>query len=285
MTSPREEALTFLSGDLWLPGILHDPAAGEAARVGVVIVVGGPQYRVGSHRQFVLLARDLAAAGYPVLRFDYRGMGDAEGEPVGFEGAGPDIGAAVEQLMRRQPALEGVVLWGLCDAASAALFQASQDDRVHGLVLLNPWVRTESGAAQATLQHYYGRRLADPRAWLRLLREPRRVVAALRSLVTLRAAARRQPAAEDRPLPARMLSAAEAFRGRVLWVLSGHDLTADEFRDVVAAEPRWQRTLEDDRASRVDLPQANHTFSSRAWREEVSQATRRWLDEHWGRSC
>jgi len=285
MSAGHEEALAFLSADLWLPAVLHHPAAEAAPRVGVVVVVGGPQYRVGSHRQFVLLARDLAAAGYPVLRFDYRGMGDAEGEPVGFEGAGPDIGAAVEQLMQSQPALEGVVLWGLCDAASAALFRAPQDDRVLGLVLLNPWVRTESGAAQATLQHYYGRRLTDPRAWLRLLREPRRIVTALRSLVTLRAAAGRRPALEDRPLPARMLTAAQAFRGRMLWILSGNDLTADEFRDLLAAEPRWQRMLEDNRSRRVDLPRANHTFSSRAWREEVSQATRRWLDAHWGRPC
>ena len=48
-------------------------------------MVGGPQYRVGSHRQFTLMARAFAAAGYPVLRFDYRGIGDSEGESRGFE--------------------------------------------------------------------------------------------------------------------------------------------------------------------------------------------------------
>lgn len=280
-----EEALQFPAGDAWLPGILHRPESGAGPRVGVVIVVGGPQYRVGSHRQFVLLARDLAAAGYPVLRFDYRGMGDADGAPVGFEGAGPDIAVAVEQLLTHCPSLEGVVLWGLCDAASAALFRGPQDDRVHGLVLLNPWVRTEAGAAQATLQHYYGRRLGDARAWLGLLRQPRRVISALHSFVTLRARARRRPAAVERPLPARMLAAAEAFQGRMLWVLSGQDLTADEFRDAVAAEPRWQRVLEDDCSRRVELPEANHTFSSRAWRDEVARATVRWLNEHWGQVC
>ena len=46
-----------------------------AASRGMLIVVGGPQYRAGSHRQFTLLARDVAATGVPTMRFDYRGMG------------------------------------------------------------------------------------------------------------------------------------------------------------------------------------------------------------------
>ncbi|KAB8057318.1 hydrolase 1, exosortase A system-associated, partial [Janthinobacterium violaceinigrum] len=58
-----------------LVGILSLPAAPGPR--GVLIVTGGPQYRVGSHRQFVLLARALAAQGVPVLRFDLRGMGDS----------------------------------------------------------------------------------------------------------------------------------------------------------------------------------------------------------------
>ena len=64
-----ERALAFACGDERLVGILHE-ATGECA-TGVLIVVGGPQYRVGSHRQFVLLARDLAAAGFAVMRFDF----------------------------------------------------------------------------------------------------------------------------------------------------------------------------------------------------------------------
>ena len=75
MTHASEFPVVFSCGGDQLVGMVH-PAA---ARLGVVIVVGGPQYRVGSHRQFVLMARDLAREGYPVLRFDYRGMGDSDG--------------------------------------------------------------------------------------------------------------------------------------------------------------------------------------------------------------
>ena len=63
-----ERPVQFSCGTDRLLGILH-PGAPDSER-GVLVVVGGPQYRVGSHRQFVLLARALAAAGIPVLRFD-----------------------------------------------------------------------------------------------------------------------------------------------------------------------------------------------------------------------
>ena len=42
----------------------------------VLVVVGGPQVRAGSHRHFVQLARHLATHGHAVMRFDVRGMGD-----------------------------------------------------------------------------------------------------------------------------------------------------------------------------------------------------------------
>ncbi|MGB1108861.1 MAG: hydrolase 1, exosortase A system-associated, partial [Gammaproteobacteria bacterium] len=114
----NESAFYFTSADFALAGILHEAAPG--AETGVLLVVGGPQYRVGSHRQFVLLARDVAAAGWPVLRFDYRGMGDASGEKIDFETCGDDIRAAVDEFQRRCPSIRQVVIWGLCDAASAA---------------------------------------------------------------------------------------------------------------------------------------------------------------------
>ena len=78
-------------------GIVSLPAPDAPQQnTGVVIVVGGAQYRVGSHRQFVQMARLLAAAGYPVLRFDFPGMGDSPGAPVAFEDSAPHIAAAEE---------------------------------------------------------------------------------------------------------------------------------------------------------------------------------------------
>ncbi|MFB1029241.1 MAG: hydrolase 1, exosortase A system-associated, partial [Thauera sp.] len=75
----REIAQIFPCEGEELIGILALPET-AVTRLGVLVVVGGPQYRVGSHRQFVLLARALAKSGVPCMRFDYRGMGDATGE-------------------------------------------------------------------------------------------------------------------------------------------------------------------------------------------------------------
>src|SRR4030095_1965420 len=133
-----ERALTFHCEGDPLVGVLSG-ATLTAAR-GVLIVVGGPQYRSGSHRQFTLLARHLAEQGVPSLRFDYRGMGDSGGAPRTFENVRSDIRCAVNAMCDVLPGMKDVVIWGLCDAASAALLYAHQDARVSGVVLLNPWV-------------------------------------------------------------------------------------------------------------------------------------------------
>jgi hypothetical protein len=65
----NEHAVVFPCEEDALLGIVHAPD--QAGTTGVVIIVaGGPQYRVGAHRQFVVLGRELARQGIPVLRFD-----------------------------------------------------------------------------------------------------------------------------------------------------------------------------------------------------------------------
>ena len=274
----REEAMVFACGKDRLVGIVAAPE--KPAPCGVLIVVGGPQYRVGSHRQFTLLARDLAEAGIASLRFDYRGMGDSTGGARTFEHAQEDIGSAIDRLMERQPALREVVIWGLCDAASASLFYAHGDKRVSGLVLLNPWVRTDEGMARAQLKHYYGARLLQRAFWQKLLTGDVAVREALsgfagRLMQALQRNTEASPTAK--PLPERMEEGLRRFRGRVLLILSGNDLTAQEFKDLVARSPGWQSLLQGERVTRRELPEANHTFGRREWRDQVAEWTRGWL--------
>ncbi len=271
-----------------LAGVLH-PGVPDAS-TGVLVVVGGPQYRVGSHRQFVLLGRALAARGVPVLRFDYRGLGDSQGEFRGFEDIEGDVRAAIDEFFRRAPGLRRVVLWGLCDAASAALFYAARDTRVAGLVLLNPWVRSQQTIAQAYLRSYYLRRIFDPRAWRDLLFGGKSLRAVVGSFARLVGEARgttpdetHAPAgapAGDSPLVRRMQHGFAAFAGPVLLVLSGDDITAAEFRTATTSS-EWRRLLEERRVTTCPLDAADHTFSSRAWRDQVATWTSDWLLRHW----
>lgn len=284
--SAEEIPILFDCEGARLLGIIHSP--GRPARQGVLIVVGGPQYRVGSHRQFVLLARALAEAGIPAMRFDYRGMGDSDGPYRGFEAIGADIAAAIDAFQAHAPGLEEVVLWGLCDAASAIMFYAHRDARVAGLVLLNPWVRTEAGEAKTYLKHYYRARLTDPEFWRKALSGKVSIRDAAGSLLSFaRRALRRSGGAggadEDgrrtAPLPDRMAEGFARYEGPVLLVMSGNDLTAREFEEAAKASARWRALLARPGVARFDLPEADHTFSRKEWREELMRRTVEWCLE------
>jgi exosortase A-associated hydrolase 1 len=275
MSEYSEQAVVFDCRGESLVGVLSVPA--PTASHGVLIVVGGPQYRAGSHRQFTLLARELARGGIVSLRFDYRGMGDSTGDARSFESVGDDIRCAIDRLLAGVPTLRHIVIWGLCDAACAALFYAHGDPRVSGVALVNPWVRTVTGHAQATLRHYYLRRLFQASFWRKALGGDLDPRTALRSLANVAQAARSRR--EHSSLPDRMEDALRRFRGRVLLVLSGNDLTADEFRAVVSGSKRWRALLHDARVARHELPQANHTFSRRDWRDQVARWTAAWVKD------
>lgn len=287
MTKQSQEILlTFDCQGEPLLGVIHQPA--KVGRIGVLIVVGGPQYRIGSHRQFLLLARYLAESGITVMRFDVRGMGDSWGEPRAFDQLNQDIAAAVTCLLDTCPGIDRVVLWGLCDAASAAAFYAYNDARIKGMVLLNPWVFTEQGAAKTYLKHYYLKRLLSRDFWKKVLSFKVDAIGSLVSLLDFFKKAAAGHHSSPRPgtvnqvdaglaLPARMRESLYRFSNPVLLILSGRDLVADEFKGAVNVDPLWQTLLERPEFTRYDLPDADHTFASAAWRNQVAEWTLYWL--------
>lgn len=277
-----EQVLTWPCGADRLLGILSTPAD-EPASVGVVIVVGGPQYRAGSHRQFTLLARELAGAGYPVLRFDYRGMGDSEGEARDFEHVNDDIASAIQALQTHAPAVRRVVLWGLCDGASAALLyaQATGDPPLAGLCLVNPWVRSAQSLAKAHVKHYYVQRLRQKDFWLKLLSGKVALRATLDLARDIGQAARPAPQAQAtaQTFQQRMLSGWVAFNGAKLVVLSGVDITAQEFVQLTRDDPAWARAMASSPVSRHEIAQADHTFSTTTAHRQMTDCTLTWLAE------
>ncbi len=274
-----EEAVSFVcEGDtLW--GILACPET--PAETAIVVIVGGPQYRVGSHRQFVLLSRELASAGYAVLRFDYRGMGDSEGAQRTFDNVGSDIGAAIGILQQRVPSVKHVALWGLCDGASAALlyFHETHDPRVNGLCLLNPWIRSEASLAKTQVKHYYGRRLMQKEFWYKLAsgKVTLRAVVGFVQKTRLAAARSNQESPQRQPFQKRMATAWRLFPNHILLLLSGEDYTAKEFLEVASTDESWKGALTHPNLVRHDLQSADHTFSNEASRAIVVILTLEWL--------
>lgn len=273
-------AVTFGCQGEQLLGLIHHAQADSSH--GVLIVVGGPQYRVGSHRQFVVLARHLARHGIHAMRFDYRGMGDSSGPMRNFENIHDDLRAAVDTFFARVPSLRSLTLWGLCDAASATLFYAHTDSRVARIVLVNPWARTPQTLAKTYLRHYYLSRLVDPELWRKVFSGRFKPGQALRSAARLVRDASGPPASLDasnscQPLTQRMLNGLAQFHGPVLLILSGDDLTAREFVDVTAKSREWRRQLSGRRLTRREVGDADHTFSRAAWKDEVAQLTVDWI--------
>lgn len=279
MNYTEETALFACAGDTLL-GILAIPET--PAETGVIVLVGGPQYRVGSHRQFVLLSRALASAGYAVLRFDYRGMGDSTGELHIFENVNEDIAAAISALQMAAPTVQNVALWGLCDGATAALLycHAAQDARVKGLCLLNPWVRSEASQAKTQVKHYYTQRLRQKEFWLKLLSGKVAASAAsglVRNVKTAFVdAAARPTGGNSQPYQTRMAQAWMQFEGPILLILSGNDYTAKEFLEYVAVSPVWEETLAKPLLMRHDALKADHTFSSENSRKLIENHTLAW---------
>lgn len=256
-----ERAVTFECRGEPLLGILHD-ATGPDPSLGVLIVVGGPQYRVGSHRQFVLMARAFASAGFPTFRFDYRGMGDSAAEPQPFDAVDDDVRAAIDTFVAERSGLRRIVIFGLCDAASAAMIYAPSDARVAGLILANPWVRSASGEAKAYVRHYYGRRLLQSAFWGKVFSGEFDVHASLWDLFRkLRVA--RSNRSRQADFVTRMRSGVCRFRGSVLYLISERDLTADEFMDLCRSESKWREILAEPLRMVVRLDNSDHTFSAR----------------------
>jgi len=146
-----------------------------SATTGLLIVSGGNEIRCGAHRGMAALAAQVAAAGYPVMRFDRRGIGDSAGGNGGFMSSRDDIAAALAAFRAACPTLMRVAAFGNCDAASALALH--QPLTIDALILANPW--TIEGAddddspalpSAAAIKARYWARLRDRASLRRLLR-------------------------------------------------------------------------------------------------------------------
>jgi exosortase A-associated hydrolase 1 len=227
---------------------------GDAA-TGLLIVSGGNEIRMGAHRGMAMLAQDLAEEGFPVFRFDRRGIGDSESENGGYASSGPDIAAAITAFRATAPHVRRIVAFGNCDAATAL---ALHRPAVDALVLANPWVvePLEGLPAPAAIRDRYSRRLRDPAAWMALLTGKLNIGAAIKGAARMtrpqdtELAEAVAKAMTERPLPTTIL-------------LAKGDNTAIAFADA------WERAgfaavrARDD-VHVVAIDSASHSFANEA---------------------
>jgi exosortase A-associated hydrolase 1 len=230
-------------------GVSLDDAAGST---GLLMVTGGTQTRIGSHRMYERLAKRLSEQGFPCFRYDRRGVGDSEGEDPDWRDSGPDIAAAATAFRRECPQLQRLIGFGLCDGASAVAFHGAAAG-LSGLILLNPWlVEAEAGTlAPATVKAHYRQRLTSLAGWKKLLSGSvsyRKLFKGIRSL-----------SATPSTLAEEVAAALEKSKLPVNLILASRDGTA------IAAEAEWgkpaYRRIRDANPPPQRIDSDSHTFA------------------------
>ncbi len=222
---------------------------------GLLMVTGGTELRAGANSGMARLAAVVAAAGYPVFRFDRRGVGDSDGVDPGFRGSAADIAAAAATFRARRPDLRGLVGFGLCDGATAlALSHAVAG--IDALALANPWV-VESGGDMpppAAVARRYRQRLCSAEGWRRVLTgdfDVGKAVRGVRSLLKPR----------DMGLAATVAAGLERGRAPLSVILASRDATAvafeREWRGAIFAKTRNRRSTK-----LVEVDSCSHSFAS-----------------------
>lgn len=232
--------------------------------VGILIVTGGGQTRIGSHRMLERLAAALAAAGHACLRFDRRGVGDSEGEDRGYADSRDDLIAAAAAFRTEAPGVRRVIGFGLCDGATVlALFGA--DAKLDGLILANPWLVESDGEAPppAYIRRHYRETLLSAAGWRRALTGRMSYRKALTGL-------RRVVSPPRSGLAARVAAALDGGKSPVALILASRDPTA------IAAEHEWRAM---GRPEPIRIETDSHTFARPGDREALLAACLRALEE------
>lgn len=238
------------------------------ARTGLLIVTGGNELRSGPFGSHAGLADKIATAGFPVMRYDRRGVGDSSGTNASFADCGDDIAAALDAFRAQVPRLQRVVAFGNCDAASALML--AQGQGCDGLVLANPWTfepeveEDEAPEVQsepeprpqmspAAIRRHYLKRLTSPSALLRLLTGKVKVRQMAESLADAV-----KPAPPPSSLATTMADGLKAFTGPATILIAENDRTAQAFLEHWdKADPRLRK-----------CPGAGHSFAepqARIW--------------------
>jgi exosortase A-associated hydrolase 1 len=278
MGEPMRERLTFVcEGAKCAASWDH----GARSDVGLLIVSGGNETLAGAHRGMAWLAQELARQGYNVMRYDRRGVGDSEGDNLGFQRSGSDIAAATDAF-RRASSVQNIAAFGNCDAATALVLHRARHG-IDRLILANPWTFDDEGTEDAmraetaqpttlppasAIRARYLARLKDPRQIWRLVSggvDIRKLLSGLRA-----AGGSTQTQAEG--LGAELRNALLKLDIPASILLAKHDRTAMAFADI------WTKVPTKDRqhipVHSCDTP--SHGFAddvARIWlRDQISAA-------------
>jgi uncharacterized protein len=290
-------------------GTLHTPSAPRPDAPAVVLMSPGVKMRVGPGRLYVPITELLTSRGHTVLRFDFFGLGDSEGELT--ESVLVDVYSHIEagryaadavaalQWMRREHGHTRFIVGGLCGGAITALYAAQRDPGVEALLSIGMTVTMASDAVRPAAyfttaelvdrRRGYLRRLLQPKSWWRLLTLQSEFGVIWRSLFARADRPKRTaPLPEGSALTPEQLGNVnpqfpEAFfaflgrGGRALMLFSEKDRLHAEYQEKFVALHGTRLERHAAQVTEHLVPGANHVLSQREWQEEMLAETARWL--------
>ena len=140
-------------------GVHHESRISVQRDCCVIMCYPAGQEYMRAHRSHLVLARQLAGHGFPVLRFEFRGCGNSSGDEFDWSLAGwrQDVSSAVSKGLDLSRATRACLM-GMRLGASVALLAAQDLFELAGLVLWDPVCNGASHVAELRQLH---------REWLR----------------------------------------------------------------------------------------------------------------------
>jgi pimeloyl-ACP methyl ester carboxylesterase len=308
---PPFEPISFTNAQgLRLAGTLHRPRAPREGLPAVVLLSPGVKMRVGPGRLYVPITDLLNEQGYTVLRFDFYGLGDSEGELAETQlidiynhvevGRYVDDTLSALKYLRETHGFQKFMLGGLCGGATTAALTAERDAGVTHLLCIGLAIALSSDAAtparyltrvelDSRRQGYY-KRLLQPKSWLRLLTfksEYGVIWRSLKRLVIKDQAPKQTNVAEPVKSPA-LENANPLFPpaffaflrrgGKALLLFSEKDRLPSEFEEKFTLPYAAALAPFASQLTSHTVPAANHVLSMPEWRKEALEVCRRWLD-------
>jgi uncharacterized protein len=138
------EAVTFESGGVKLFGVMHRPLT-KGKHPAVVFFHGYAGNKSGRNRLYVKLAQQLAQMGFVVLRFDFRGSGDSEGDfqEITIDGEVADALNALKYLSEdKQVDTSRIGILGRSLGGAIALLAAQKHGHIKSINLWAPLFHT-----------------------------------------------------------------------------------------------------------------------------------------------
>lgn len=283
-------------------GVLTMPETAQSS-VAAILLPAGLKDRVGPHRLYVQLARELACQGVPTLRFDPLGIGESDGAlEVASNGRHfrrIQQGMYVEDALLAMEAMgkacraERFILAGLCGGAvSAQLTAARVPERVVGVISLSSVaILDEEGPAlqrtrSETLSNgkAYLRKLLSVEAWRRLLRGDAawgNVTATLRDLGYMalgRLGIGRQRWPNANALFFSSFRVLQKYNVPHLMIFGERDARWIAFRELVV-DNHLGGAMEGPGYEVRVVPEGNHEFYLKPWKDQLLEWVRAWSRE------